>query len=185
MGATTGGSVSNDEIVSLRVNAQTVTPQSAQDVSSFITLNSGEAITLGFKRGGVLGEVAVTPIGGLITSSPEIPAIGIGMGSVGTLQLPVHLAIWEGGKQTIEMLYRITIGIGVFLSDALLLRADLSTVAGPVGIVSLVGDASALGLIALLNFTALISLNLAVINLIPFPRHPRHIGRDSLSLCLD
>ena len=40
---------------------------------------------------------------------------------------------------------------------------------GPVGIVGLVGNASALGLIALINFTALISLNLAVINLIPFP----------------
>jgi len=67
------------------------------------------------------------------------------------------------------MLYRVTIGIGTFLYDALLFKADLSTVAGPVGIVSLVGDASALGLIILLNFTALISLNLAVINMIPFP----------------
>jgi regulator of sigma E protease len=67
------------------------------------------------------------------------------------------------------MLHVITVGIVTFLFDAVLLNADLSTVAGPVGIVGLVGDASALGFIAILNFVGLISINLAVINLIPFP----------------
>lgn len=158
-----------DEIVALSAGVQTVAPQNPGDVSTFINAYSGRPIVLEFRRDGVLNEVTLTPEEGLIAGSPETPAVGIGMGLVGTLQLPVHLAVWEGGKQTIDMLYRVTIGIGTFLYDALLFKADLSTVAGPVGIVSLVGDVSALGLIALLNFTALISLNLAVINLIPFP----------------
>jgi len=38
-----------------------------------------------------------------------------------------------------------------------------------VGIIGLVGNASALGFVYLLTFTALISLHLAIINLIPFP----------------
>jgi regulator of sigma E protease len=42
-------------------------------------------------------------------------------------------------------------------------------VTGPIGIVGLVGDASRLGIVYLLSFTALISINLAVINLLPFP----------------
>jgi len=158
-----------DEIVTLTSGSNVVTPSSPEDVSAFIKANNSTQISLEFKRDTVSNNVTITPKQGLIAESPETPAIGIGMGLIGTLQLPVHLALWEGGKQTVEMLYRVTVGIGVFLYDALLFNADLSTVAGPVGIVSLVGSASALGLIALMNFTALISLNLAVINLIPFP----------------
>ena len=48
-------------------------------------------------------------------------------------------------------------------------QADFTQVAGPIGIVGLVGEASAFGFSALLMFTAFISLNLAVINLLPFP----------------
>jgi len=47
--------------------------------------------------------------------------------------------------------------------------ADFTQVAGPIGIVGMVGDAAAFGVTALLTFTAVISLNLAVINLLPFP----------------
>lgn len=47
--------------------------------------------------------------------------------------------------------------------------ADISNLTGPIGIVGLVGDASKEGLTYLLTFTALISINLGIINLIPFP----------------
>ncbi len=165
--------LAGDEIVSLSNNISNSTSQSNADtsekISSFIKGNNGKIIEINVIRDGKIKTITVTPQRGLISDSPDTPAIGIAMGLVGTLKLPVHLAVWEGGKQTISMLYHITIGIGAFLYDALLFKADLSSVAGPVGIVSLVGSASALGLVALMNFTALISLNLAVINLIPFP----------------
>jgi regulator of sigma E protease len=63
----------------------------------------------------------------------------------------------------------IAVGLGGFIASAFTLSADLSQVAGPVGIVGLVGDAAALGIIALFNFTAIISIHLAIINLLPFP----------------
>ena len=110
----------------------------------------------------------VIPRSGVIKGE-EKPAIGIAMGVIGTLKLPIHLALYEGGVRTVTLLYHITIGISTFLVQAVMLNADFSSIAGPVGIVGLVGDASQLGIIALLNFTAFISLNLAVINLIPFP----------------
>lgn len=161
--------VPGDEIVALTSGDTVIIPLNPEDVSTFIKANNDTQISLEFKRDTVLNSVILTPEQGLISESPETPAVGIGMGLVGTLKLPVHIAIWEGGKHTIKTLYRVTVGIGTFVYDALLFKADLSTVAGPVGIVGLVGDASALGLIALMNFTAIISLNLAVINLIPFP----------------
>src|SRR6185436_910627 len=47
--------------------------------------------------------------------------------------------------------------------------ADLSQVAGPLGIAGVVGSASAQGLGYLLSIMAIISINLALINLIPVP----------------
>jgi len=63
----------------------------------------------------------------------------------------------------------ITIGISQLLWDVVHFNADFSQIAGPVGIVGLVGEASAYGMTTLLMFTAFISLNLAVINILPFP----------------
>ena len=154
-----------DEIISLYSVGFEIEAETPEVVSSFIAEHAGETIEIEYLRDGEEMVVTVISQNGLVADSPETPLIGIGMGIVGDLQLPVHLAVLEGGKQTINMLYLVTIGIGTFLYDVLLFKADLSTVAGPIGI----GNASALGLIALMNFTAIISLNLAVINLIPFP----------------
>jgi regulator of sigma E protease len=63
----------------------------------------------------------------------------------------------------------VTVNIVFFLRDALVGKADLTQVAGPVGMVALVGDAKNLGISYLIFFTAILSINLAVINLIPFP----------------
>jgi regulator of sigma E protease len=41
--------------------------------------------------------------------------------------------------------------------------------AGPVGIANITGQAARLGFAYLLQFTALLSLNLAIINILPFP----------------
>ncbi len=162
-----------DEIIYLSPpiysSAVSVYPKSQEEVSSFIGMYSEGEITINILRNGEEKAISVTSKKGLISEDLDISAIGIGMGVVGDLRLPIHIAILEAGKNTIDMLYRITVGIGIFLYDAILFKADLSSVAGPIGIVGLVGDASALGFVILLNFTALISLNLAVINLIPFP----------------
>ena len=47
--------------------------------------------------------------------------------------------------------------------------ADYTELAGPVGIAGLVSDAAHNGLVQLLTLTAIISLNLAILNLLPFP----------------
>jgi len=61
------------------------------------------------------------------------------------------------------------VGIVQFLYTIVVGQAHVSDVTGPIGIAGLVGDATALGFIYLLSFTAFISINLAIINLIPFP----------------
>ncbi len=91
------------------------------------------------------------------------------MDMVGTLSLPIHKAVYEGGKTTFDITYLTVDGIFGLIKKAVKGDPDISQIAGPVGIINLVGDATKLGFVYLLSFTALISINLAIINMIPFP----------------
>lgn len=149
--------IKNEEVLISEINPEIV--------SEFISQSDG-TITLTLIRGNDKFEKEINPASGILEDKK---AIGISMGMIGTLRLPPHLAFWEGGKTSINLLYAVTVGLFTFFSEAVFGRADLSQIAGPVGIVGLVGDATNLGFIYLLQFTAFISLNLAIINLLPFP----------------
>jgi len=91
------------------------------------------------------------------------------MDMIGTLSLPFHKAIWEGLKLSGDLTVKIAVGFYTLIRDGISGNGDLSTVTGPIGIIGIVGDAADFGFIYLLSFTALISINLVIINLIPFP----------------
>ncbi len=85
------------------------------------------------------------------------------------VQLPIHKAFYYGISATWEKLKEITIGLLDFFGQVFTAKADLDEVSGPVGIVKYIGQAAQAGFVSLLLFTALLSLNLAVINFLPFP----------------
>lgn len=137
----------------------------AESVSDFINGSAGE-IKMQVERGEDVLDFSVSPKEGIVEGRR---VIGIDMDTVGTIKLPIHKSLYEGGKATIGITQNTVLGIANLIKDAVKGEADMSNIAGPVGIVSLVGDASRLGFVYLLTFTALISVNLAVINLVPFP----------------
>lgn len=136
-----------------------------ESVSNFINQSSG-LVSVQVDRGGESLNFELEPDETIVEGRR---VIGINMDMVGLLSLPVHKALYQGGKATIQLSYMTVLGIGGLIADAVRGQADISEVAGPVGIVGLVGDATRLGFAYLLTFTALISINLAVINLVPFP----------------
>jgi regulator of sigma E protease len=136
-----------------------------ENVSDFINRSSGQ-VNLQIDRGGKILDFKITPETGI---AKDKKVIGIGMDMVGTLYLPVYKAIYEGGRTTLRLSYLTVESIAGLIKDAVRGRADISEVSGPIGIIGLVGDASRLGFSYLLTFTALISINLAIINLVPFP----------------
>jgi regulator of sigma E protease len=138
-------------------------------IVSFVSDRGGEEITFMVRDDTGIRNLLVTPEAGLIESDPERAAVGISMSLAGIMRLAPHLAVVEGTKMTAGLLGAVAVGLGGFLWDAITFRADFTQVAGPVGIVGMVGEASTLGLAYLLTFTAFISLNLAVINMLPFP----------------
>lgn len=156
-------------VTSLRsedVVLENLTPSS---FSAFIADHNDRAITLTYKTSGEEKQVTLTPEEALYEEEVSRPAIGVALALIDVVSRPIHVAVYEAALLTVTSLAEITVAISKLLYDALQLDADLAEVAGPVGIVGLVGEASSFGLTALLMFTAFISLNLAVINLLPFP----------------
>lgn len=155
-----------DRILALRSNEEALISPSAPSVQEFIARHGGKEIFLRLRRGADESEVVLIPKEGIAGGRP---AIGIGMDMIGTLRLPPHRAVAEAMRLTFLLTAEVAEAIYNFFVQAFRGKANLSDVTGPVGIFGLVGDARELGFIYLLSFTAFISINLAVINFIPFP----------------
>lgn len=137
----------------------------ATNIQNFVKNHSGEEIKVSLVRAQDPMEVVVIPE----VNKEGTPLVGISMDIIGTLKLPIHEAVWEGLKLSGDLFIGTVVGFYHLISSAIVGQADMSSLTGPVGIVGVVGDAAKFGFIYLLSFTALISINLAVINLVPFP----------------
>lgn len=118
---------------------------------------------------GEVREVAVQPAAGVIAADPERRALGVGLSAIGTVAVPWWQAPIEGARITWNLTIQTAGALLAFFGSIFTFSADLAQVAGPVGIAGAVGDASSDGIVALLTITALISINLALINLLPVP----------------
>lgn len=68
-----------------------------------------------------------------------------------------------------DYISRITSDIFSILGKAVRGKADGANFVGPVGIVSVIGEASKYGILPVLHIAAIISINLGIFNLLPFP----------------
>ncbi len=140
-------------------------PQSVEHVQEFIATSAGIPLTFTFERGDDVKSLTVTPE----INDQRKGIIGVSLDLIGTVKLSPFGAVVEGARMTGKFLVSIAQGLGGFVRDAFSGTADYTQVSGPVGIVGMVGSVSSQGFIALLSFAAIISLNLAIINLVPFP----------------
>jgi len=135
----------------------------------FVAEEEGATLTLTVERGSEMLSLAVAPEPGLIESEPERAALGVAIASFGTISVPLLQAPSEGAKLTYEATKQTAVGLVHFFAGVFTFTADLSQVSGPIGIAGAVGDAGASGIVPLLTLMALISINLALINIIPIP----------------
>lgn len=154
------GIKSGDTLVS--INGISLFPEAAADYIA----HYDSKLNFKIKRGEEILTKEVVPAEGIVAGQK---AVGISMESLGIVKLPFFRAFFEGWKTTWALTVATAEALGQFVSDAVVGKADLSTVTGPVGLVGMVGEVGALGFSHLLAFTALISINLSIINLLPFP----------------
>ena len=92
---------------------------------------------------------------------------------------------YPGFLQSVSMAFERTAMIVAMMLDALyriILELSGSELAGPIGVAQMAGEVAEMGIVPLLNFAALLSLNLAIINLLPVPALD---GGHFLTLCVE
>ena len=161
----TSGSV----IKSVQAGNETLATLTPSAFSGFVESHAGTPLTIVYTYQGEPRVVKLESETDIIADKPAQHAVGVALAQVDTVKRSFIDSTSEAFVFTITGLRDITVGLASLFYDAIRLKADFSQVAGPIGIVGLVGEASAFGITALLMFTAFISLNLAVINILPFP----------------
>ena len=107
-----------------------------------------------------------TPVTGLVQGKK---AAGISMDMIGDAKIGFFKSFYYAGVQTYNLLENITVGLAKFIGSIFVGKGSLKEVTGPVGIASVVGNSARTGVTDLLMIIAVISANLAVINMVPFP----------------
>ena len=95
--------------------------------------------------------------------------LGIFIVESGLPKLGVFKSLWQGFLIAIKMVSLIFIGLADLAVGAFTDFSVLEKFVGPVGIVTVAVETTKLGLIPFLQLLAMISLNLAVFNVIPIP----------------
>lgn len=166
--AAEAGLRAGDRVVSVTANGVETVIERPEIIAGLIAESNG-VVMMTVLRNNEQVQLSATPEKGLIAEEPERQALGIASALVGTLQLPFFEAVQKGFFETVDKTQAIFLGMMNLIGSAVTLTADVKNIAGPVGIASLAGDAASFGFGSILSFAALISLNLAVLNLLPFP----------------
>lgn len=96
-------------------------------------------------------------------------AIGVQLAQVADVSYPLHTAIWKGLQQTWDYTVLTVKGFASLIGQIFTGQSVSGDVTGPVGIAVMTGRFARMGVAALLQFAALLSINLAVINALPIP----------------
>jgi regulator of sigma E protease len=162
------GILPGDAIIFAEREGATWSPKSEESFPDFITASGGEELSLSIRRAEERLSFTTAPERLNIPGAPRY-ALGVEVVTIGEASLSFFHALAEGAKATGNIIVYTAKGLAGFFVGVFTLSVDLSSVAGPIGIAGVVGSASAQGFSYLLSITAIISINLALINLIPIP----------------
>ena len=168
--AAQAGLMANDRI--LAIDGHPI--KTWQEMVDAIRTNHGTVpLTMQVDRAGQELTVSVTPH---YDASHDRGYIGI---------VNAYESTYPGFFQSISMAFERTAMIIAMMIDALyriILELSGSELAGPIGVAQMAGEVAEMGIVPLLNFAALLSLNLAIINLLPVPALD---GGHFLTLCVE
>lgn len=147
----------------LRINNEVIATE--KDLQDMIASNDNQVTTLSVKRGSEELTIMAVPS----SKDGSRATIGVSIFAAGLVRYPFFSAIIEGLKTTGFMIKEIFSAFGNLILNIFQGNNVGDQFAGPVGIANITGQAARLGFSYLLQFMALLSLNLAVINILPLP----------------
>jgi len=101
----------------------------------------------------------------------EVPVrrVGITLETIGNIRAPFYLAPFVAISETFKLAGQFVLGVGQFFTRLVTQLSVSENVIGPVKIVSYTGAFAKLGILPLIQFSAMLSISLAVMNLLPIP----------------
>lgn len=156
------GLLPNDIILSI----DGVVPVSYEQAGELIGERSEKTFEIQFQRADQTLTAKVTPA---YLASLDRKAIGVGLAEVGHVTFPPLTALKVGLTVSVGYTKAIVLTFRDLLKDLVMRRPVAQEFSGPVGIAVLTGQFAEQGIIPLLQFCAILSLNLAVINFLPIP----------------
>ena len=140
-----------------------------EEMSEAVRASEGREITVGLERGADRLEVALRPVEREekdIFGEVQGTAFYIGIGrSIERAHVGLLTSIARGGEHTLNLMEIIVTSV-IRLFQGRVAREDIG---GPIRIVQLAGEQAREGLERLLHFTAVISITLGILNLLPIP----------------
>ena len=147
---------------------QALTPKNVSEVQDFINQHKGQEIILKIVRGKETLELKTIPRKDPPTNEG---AMGVALSATVMVSYPWYSALFYGFKTAFNLMIAIVVAIADVLRRLVSGAGSqaAASIAGPVGVYVLTGQMARLGFVYLLQFTALLSLNLMIVNSLPFP----------------
>lgn len=143
------------------------------DMQRIVSISPGMPLKFEVDRGGARIELTATPELREVTdrfgSTHRIGLLGIQRSAqpdeISQVRYSIPGAVWEGTKETWFVVQRtVSYLVGVIAG-----REAADQLGGPIRIAEMSGEVAKLGFLALMNLTAILSISIGFLNLIPIP----------------
>ena len=131
------------------------------DISRSIQGAEGKPFKLTYQRDGEVRSTTLIP-----EEEPDSKRVIIGITSSADIHQP---GLLEAAGLAAQKVFFVLMAMAGALIQLMLGSVGAEALSGPVGIVQMTGEVANQGILPLLNFTAFLSLNLGLINLLPVP----------------
>lgn len=157
----------NDTLVSIDSESKDVLKLTTpSELIAFVNEEKGNEVTLQVIRDGKEMIITVTP-------RKEVPPgegpLGVAISDLETHKYSLAEAPGKAFMINVMRAKEMLVSLGSTLWRLVTLRAPEADVAGPIGIAQVTGQAVKFGWQAVLEFASILSLNLAVLNILPIP----------------
>jgi regulator of sigma E protease len=167
--AEAAGLVSGDRIVS--VDGYAV--RGFEDFQRLVATSPQRPVSITLERSNGPETIVLTPevaeVEDRFGNTQRIGRIGVSRNVAETDVTLYRPGAIEAVGMTFEEIRFIVQRTAAFLGDFFVGRGDVEQLGGPVKVAKVSGEVATLGIIALINLTALLSLNIGIFNLLPVP----------------
>ena len=95
--------------------------------------------------------------------------MGVGMMDTGIVSYGFFTSIWNGLKYTVLMIWLVLVAFYKLIANLITGGGVPAELSGPVGVAVITGQIVKMGWAYVIHFAALLSINLGIINILPFP----------------